>query len=353
MKYLTISFSLLKATAVGWNRDRGPMLAAALAYYTIFSLAPLLVISLAVAGMVFGEAAVAGQLVAQTELIVGRDIALTIESIIQNAARLQSSSILATVLGSLLLFMGASGVFNQLKTTLNMIWGISIKPNGRSIPNIIKARFLSFSMVVGIGFLLLTSVALSVGLTALRRYMLSVSPALVQNLPRQDITLGLLLLPLLFAIIFRVLPDAELAWRDVWLGAVVTGLLFMLGEFLIGQYLTHGSIGSAFGAAGSVVVILAWIYYSALIFTFGAEFTKVYANRYGSKIRPAENAQLFVRSPVRQIEPIPAPQDAVAVPSSLPSRQPELPWALPLAAGLLGLASGLLLSYLTGIFRRD
>lgn len=352
MKYLTIAFSLLKATATGWNRDRGPMLAAALAYYTIFSLAPLLVISLAVAGMVFGEAAVAGQLVAQTEAIVGSEIAVTIESIIENAASFQSSSILATVLGAVLLFIGASGVFNQLKATLNMIWGISIKPDEHGVVNLIKSRFLSFTMVVGIGFLLLTSVALSISLTALRRYMASVSPALVNSLPRQDIAIGLLILPLLFAIVFRVLPDAELSWRDVWLGAVVTGLLFMLGEFLIGQYLTHRSIGSAFGAAGSVVVILAWIYYSALILTFGAEFTKVYANTYGSKIRPAENAQLFVRSPLRLPEPRLAPA-AAEPPAELPTQRSEPSRPVILSAGLIGLALGLMLSYLNALLRRD
>jgi membrane protein len=340
VRILRESFALLKDAGVAWNHDKGPLLAASLAYYTLFSLAPLLVISVAVAGFVFGQAAVEGQLVGQIEDVVGREIAITIQRIIENAATVGASGILATVIGVIFLFIGASGVFGQLKTALNMIWGISTEPGG-GLLSVIKTRFLAFTMVLGIGFLLLITVAMSVALSALRRYLATLSPVLVSSLTRLDIIVAMVVITVLFAVVFRLLPDAEVAWRDVWLGAIVTSMLFALGEYLIGLYLTHSSVGSAYGAAGSLVVILVWIYYSALILMYGAEFTKLYANRYGSKIRPAENAR-FVAAPQRPAPPARTPvrSPSAAADSGQIRRQ--------IAIGLMGLALGLLLAFVTG-----
>ncbi len=340
VRILRESFALLKDAAVAWNQDKGPLLAASLAYYTLFSLAPLLVISVAVAGFVFGQAAVEGQLVGQIEDVVGREIAITIQRIIENAATVGASGILATVIGVIFLFIGASGVFGQLKTALNMIWGISTEP-GSGLLSVIKTRFLAFTMVLGIGFLLLITVAMSVALSALRRYLATLSPVLVSSLTRLDIIVAMVVITVLFAVVFRLLPDAEVAWRDVWLGAIVTSMLFALGEYLIGLYLTHSSVGSAYGAAGSLVVILVWIYYSALILMYGAEFTKLYANRYGSKIRPAENAR-FVAAPQRTAPPARTPvrSPSAAAESGQIRRQ--------IAIGLMGLALGLLLAFVIG-----
>lgn len=344
---------LFKDTALGWSRDKGPLLAAALAYYTILSLAPLLVISVGLAGLVFGEAAVEGQLVGQIEGIVGREIAVTLQLLIENAASVDTSGVLATVVGFLLLFLAASGVFGQLKTALNMIWGIVPGP-GQGPWSMVKSRFLSFMMVLGIGFLLLLSVAMSVALSALRRYLGAISPALVSTLPRLDIIAALILITILFAIIFRVLPDATVAWRDVWLGAAVTSALFALGEYLIGLYLSGSSVGSAYGAAGTLLVVLTWIYYSALILMFGAEFTKVYANRHGSLIRPTGNATMIPSSepaaPAYEPSPRPSP-----ITQSLPFQDVRRRQAhfRQIASGLIGLAIGLFMAMLTGWRRRS
>jgi membrane protein len=346
LRILRESFALFKDAAVAWGQDKGSLLAASLAYYTLFSLAPLLVISVAVAGFVFGEAAVEGQLVGQIEGVVGREIAITIQRIIENAAAVRTSGILATIIGVVVLFVGASGVFGQLKTALNMIWGISRQPGG-GLLSVIKTRFLAFTMVLGIGFLLLLTVAMSVALSALRKYLATLSPALISNLPRLDIIAAMVVITILFAIVFRMLPDAEVAWRDVWLGAIVTALLFALGEYLIGLYLANSSIGSAYGAAGSLVVILVWIYYSAMILMYGAEFTKLYANCYGSKIRPAENAR-FVAAPPRSAaaKPLPAPPPPAA--GAAPAAPSPGQTRRQIATGLIGLALGLLLAFVAG-----
>jgi membrane protein len=359
MRFAKAVFDLFKEAAVGWSRDKGPLLAAAVAYYTIFSLAPLLVVSVAVAGIYFGEAAVQGQLVGQIEGFVGREIALTIQLIIENAARVEGSGIVATIIGVLLLFIGASGVFSQLRNALNMIWGITPDPK-RGVVAFLKERFLSVTMVLGIGFLLVVSVALSIALTTLRRYLLTFSPELVANLPRLDIAVTLVVITISFAIIFRVLPDAEVAWRDVWMGAAVTALLFALGEYLIGLYLAYSSVGSAFGAAGSLVVVLTWIYYSALILMFGAEFTQVYANKYGSRIRASGNARLVAPTPADANEsPTPEPvslpvlpletdgQSAAKVSASLRHQ-----YLRQIAAALMGMAVGLMLAFVSSWRRK-
>ncbi len=285
-------FTLFRETAVGYSRGKGSTLAAAVAYRALFSMAPLLVISVAVAGWVFGERAVAGELAAQIESMVGKETAVLVQNLISSASQ-GSTGIVATIISVVLLFFGASGLFGQIKIAINLIWEITPPPaeNGvKSILTVIWAKLMAFLMVMLIGFLLLLTIALNTALTMLDAYLHDLWPGLgnVSSLLNYVLLVGVT--AVLFAVIFKILPDAEVAWRDVALGALVTAVLFGLGEYVIGLYLGSTSAGSAYGAAGSLVVLLLWVYYSAQIFLFGAEFTQVYANLYGSKVKSAEEA---------------------------------------------------------------
>lgn len=281
-------WDLLKEAFNEWREDKASRLAAALAYYTIFSLGPLLVIVIAIAGLVFGEAAARGEIVAQVEGVLGREGAEAIQRMIENA-RDPASGTIATILSIVALVFGASGVFGQLQDALNTIWDVTPKP-GRGLMGIVADRFLSFVMVLGIGFLLLVFLVLSSVLTGLGTFFgdfLPVSESLLQIL---NLLVSFAVITLLFAMLYKVLPDVEIAWGDVWIGAAMTALLFTVGQFLIGLYLGRTAVASTYGAAGSIVIILLWIYYSAQIFLFGAEFTQVYARRHGARIAPAEEA---------------------------------------------------------------
>ncbi len=282
------SWEVLKQTSSEWLDDHAARLGAALAFYSVLSLAPLLVIVLAIAALVFGEEAARGQLVAQIEDMVGTEGARAIQEIIAHAQK-PEAGILATVLGVVTLLFGAAGVFGQLQDALNTIWEIQSKP-GRGIWGFLKARFFSFAMVLGTGFLLLVSLVLSAALAALGKYMTDALPGLgpVWQVVNFGVSFGVI--TLLFALIFKVVPDVIIAWKDVWVGAALTALLFTLGKFLLGLYLGRSSVGSAYGAAGSLVVLVVWIYYSAQILFFGAEFTQVYAKRYGLQIVPTKDA---------------------------------------------------------------
>jgi membrane protein len=286
MKKLNEFWSLLKETANDWLDDKAPRLGAALAYYTVFSLAPLLVIATAVAGLVFGPAAAEKQIGHEIEGLVGPDGGRAVQSMVEHANK-PGEGIVAGVLGVVMLLVGATGLFGELQDSLNTIWGVQPRP-GRGVWGFVKDRFLSFAMVLVIAFLLLVSLILSAALSAMT-HMLSHWQFFCVGFSFNEVV-SLVVTTLLFAVIFRFLPDAKIAWRDVWLGAAVTAVLFEVGKFLIGLYLGRSGIASAYGAAGSLAVLLIWLYYSAQIFLFGAELTKVYANRYGSRIVPAENA---------------------------------------------------------------
>lgn len=289
MKIARIIFDLLKATFDGWNEDKAPRLAAALAYYTAFSIAPLLVIVIAVAGLAFGEEAARGEIVLQIQNQVGADTAELIQTMIESA-RSESAGILATILGVATIVLGAAGFFGQLQDALNTVWEVQPKP-GRGIKEIIRERFLSFTMVLGIGFLLLVSLILSAVLASLHNFVTGLLPEAQFITQLLNFLLSFSVITVLFAMIYKVLPDAQIAWKDVWAGAVVTALLFTIGKFALSLYLGNSSVASSYGVAGSFVVLLLWIYYSAQILLFGAEFTRVYAMRYGSRIVPAANAQ--------------------------------------------------------------
>jgi len=276
--------ALLKDTFADWNADRAPQLAAALAYYTIFSLAPLLIVVIAIAGLAFGHEAAQNQIVGQLQGMVGTEGAKTLQDMIQNANK-PSTGILATIIGLVTLLLGAAGAFGQMKAALNIIWNVPPSSEGgiKGIINNIKNQLLSLTIVLGIGFLLLTSLVLSAALAAVSNFVGDRLPLpFVWHVIDFAVSFGII--TLLFAAIYKVLPDAEIAWSDVWIGAAITSLLFVIGKLLIGLYIGHSSVASTYGAAGSLVVLLLWIYYSAQILFFGAEFAQVYANRYGSRI---------------------------------------------------------------------
>lgn len=290
MKILTIEtvWGLLKETISDWSEDKASRLAASLAYYTTFSIAPLLIIVIAIAGLVFGQEAVQGQIETQIQGLVGEDSAELIQEMIQGASN-RTAGTIATIIGLATLLFGATGVFAQLQDALNTIWEVEPKP-GRGLMGIVKARFTSFTMVLGIGFLLMVSLVISAGLAAVSELLqgrLSDIAWLAQVI---SFIISFGVITLLFAMIYKLLPDVKIAWSDVWIGALVTALLFTLGKFLIGLYLGHSEVASSYGAAGALIVILLWVYYSAQILFFGAEFTQVYARRFGSRIMPAENA---------------------------------------------------------------
>lgn len=278
---------LVRLTVLRSTEDKIPKLAAALAYYTAFAVAPVLLIAIAVAGMVFGEDAARGAVSRQISDLVGPKIGESVETLLKNAWQ-PTAGLLATGLGVLALLFGASGVFVELQDSLNIIWKVK-KKAGRGVWGTIRDRFLSFTMVLGIGFLLLVSLALSAGLEAL-------SQALIRDrgqtlmLRLINPVLSLLVISALFGAAFKVLPDARTRWRDVVMGGLLTGLLFTLGKFLIGLYLGRNIVGSTYGAAGSFVLLLLWIYYSSQIFYLGAEFTRAWADLRGDSPTPDTDA---------------------------------------------------------------
>jgi len=280
--------ALLQETFQEWSNDKASRLSAALAYYTIFSIAPLLIIVIAIAGAVFGEEAASGQIFAQIQGLVGEAGAKVIQEAIKNASQPKQGAI-ASIISIVVLIFGATGLFTELQDALNTIWEVQQKP-GRAVKNMVRTRFLSFAMVLGIGFLLLVSLVVSGVLAALVGYFNNLIPGIDFIWQIVNFLLGFAISTVLFGLIFKVLPDVKITWSDVWIGAAITSLLFSFGRFLLGQYLGNGSFGSTYGAAGSVVVVIAWVYYAAQILFFGAEFTQVYARRYGSQIVPADNA---------------------------------------------------------------
>ena len=279
---------LLKETFKEWNEDKASRLAAALSYYTVFSLAPLLIITIAIAGAVFGDDAARGEIVRQIQGLVGKDGAEVIQTALENAQRPDTRN-LASIISIGVLLFGASNVFAQIQDALNTIWEVQPKP-GRSLVQTLRKRFLSFAMVGGVGFLLLVSLVVNTGLAAMVNYFSNLVPGVDWIWQIANFAISFAVITFLFAIIYKFMPDVKIDWSDVWVGSAITSLLFVIGKSLLGLYLGNGSFGSAYGAAGSLVVVLAWINYAAQIIFFGAEFTQVYASKYGSRIVPDENA---------------------------------------------------------------
>ena len=282
-------FAILKEAGSDWMEDQAPTLGAALAYYTVFSLAPLLIIAIGIAGLVFGQEAAQGQIFDQLRGLLGEASAKSMQDLVENANAKPATGIVATVIGLVTLLFGASGVFGQLQTSLNAIWGVQPKP-GRGVLGIIQDRILSFGFILVVGFLLLVSLLLTAAIAVVGEWSGGMMPGMEALVQILNSVFSLAVITLLFAMVFKFLPDAKIAWRDVWIGAFITAALFTMGKLALGLYLGKSGVGSSYGAAGSLIVLLLWVYYSSQILFFGAEFTQVYANRFGSHVAPADNA---------------------------------------------------------------
>lgn len=284
------SLALLKQTLSEWLEDKAPQLGAALAYYTVFSLAPLILVLLAIIGLIFQNdpAGAWKKITEQMSYFLDKSAVDVVQNIAQKASQ-PSKGLLASIIGVLLALFGASGVFGQLQDALNTIWGVKVKPGG-GIWGFLRSRFLSFAMVGGVCFLLLVSLTLESVLKGFSHYVQAVLPGGIVIALAVYWIFDLAVVILLFAIIFKFLPDVKIQWRDLWIGAAMTAIFFAFGKWALGLYLGSGSAASAYGAASSLITLLLWVYYSAQILLFGAEFTQVYACRVGRGVAPDEHA---------------------------------------------------------------
>lgn len=295
-------WNFLKRAVEQWFAHNPFQMAAALAYYTLVSLAPLIIILIAIVGLFFGNAAAESYIVGAIAGIMGEESAKAVQQTVHNANQ-QGSGLGATIVGVTLLLLGAGAVVGQLQQSLNRIWDVTAKSD-IDWWALIRARFLSYAMLLAIGFLLLVSLIVTTVLSAVSKYLGDLLPALTIVWPYVDLAASFILVTSLFAMIYKILPDVHITWRDVATGAALTSVLFSVGKFLIGLYLGRSSVAAVYGAAGSVVTILLWVYYSGLIFFFGAEITQVYAKEYGSGIRPTKLAEPAENSrPKRQNTP--------------------------------------------------
>ncbi len=279
---------LFQETIEEWSKDKASRLAAALAYYTIFSIAPLLIIVIAIAGAVLGKEEAQLEIYNQLYNLIGEAGAKIINNAITSASQ-PSQGTIASIISIAVLLFGATGLFTELKDSLNTIWEVQPKP-GRAMKNMVMTRILSFGIVLGIVFLLLASLVVSTALQFLANYLSDIIPGAKFIWRFVNFFFGFSITTLFFGLIFKVLPDVKMAWNDIWIGAGLTSILFSFGRFLLGLYFAKTSFGSIYGAAGSLVVLLGWVYYAAQILFFGAEFTQVYARKYGSQIVPDKNS---------------------------------------------------------------
>jgi membrane protein len=281
-------YLVIKDTLNGWDEDNVTRLAASLAYYTLLSIAPLIILAVAVAGLAFGQDAAREHISKELASVVGGGAADSIQAIAKNA-HTPGSGILSVIIGLAVLLFGASGVFGELQSALNTVWEVAPKP-GRGVWGIIKDRFFSFSLVVGVAFLLLVSLIVSAGLTWVGQFFEQSLPGGAVVWQILNFCISLAVVTALFALMFKTLPDVHIKWKDVWVGAAVTAALFTLGKFGLGIYLGSAGVSSAYGAAGSIVALVIWVYYSSQVVLVGAEFTEAYARRFGSQITPDDKA---------------------------------------------------------------
>ena len=273
---------LFKTAALHWVDDYAQSMGAALAFYTMFSIAPLLLIVISIAGVVFGEDAVRGAIFGQLQELLGGPGASAVQELL-DSTRKPVGSATATLFGLVFLFIGATSVFTELQDALNRIWRAPQRTPTSGLWSLVRNRLLSFGMVLGIGFLLIVSLAFSAGLAALSRWLDPLSSGWATVANAMEVSLSFGLSTAVFAMIYKTMPRVRIHWRDVWVGAAVTAVFFVAGKFLIGAYIGRSNVSSAFGAAASLIVVLLWVYYSAQIFLYGAEFTWVYSHRYGSR----------------------------------------------------------------------
>ena len=295
------AWSIVRETLAGWSDHRALRLGASLAYYTVFAMAPLFLIVLAIAGFVFGEEAANRQLFGQISGLVGNDGGEAIQAMVAGADR-PRAGIWATVVAIVTLFIGAAGVFVELQDALNIIWQVRQKA-GSGIRHFIKARLLSFAMIVAMGFLLLVSLIISAALSALGGYLSGIVPAEEIFWQVINFVISLIFITGVFAAMFKFLPDVRIPWRDVWFGALVSAVLFDIGKFALGLYLGRSSFASVYGAAGSLVVILLWVYYSSQALFLGAELTRVKTKRSGRNVQPTHGAEFITIQELKGPDP--------------------------------------------------
>lgn len=293
-------WQILKETAACWSRDNVPKHGAALAYYTIFAITPLLLLAIAVASFFVGEEAARGELETHLRGYLGENGAKAIQALLESAKDNEKAGSLAVWIGVISLVFGASAMFHQLKDSLNTIWGVEEKRKG--VVGFLINRGISILMVAMIGLLLLASVVASAAISTVVKFigpLLQVSPKVLHLV---ELGTSFVMLTVLFGLLFRVLPDVKLRWQNVWLGAVFTSVLFSIGKFAIGLYIARGGLANSYGAAGSLVVLLVWIYYSSMIFFFGAEFTRVFSRLRGLRVEVAESGEIAPEPPAREID---------------------------------------------------
>jgi membrane protein len=282
-------YQMLKETASEWIDDKAPSRGAALAYYSMFAIAPIVVLTVSLAGLVYGEQAASGKVAEQLQGTLGQEVADAIESLVRNASN-RSSSTLAALIGLGVALFGAAALFGELQDALNTLWKVAPRP-GRPITGILRERSFSFAMVLAAGLLLLASLVVSAALHAVAGLVAPAAfPGGLGMWQTLNWLVSLAFITLQFALIFKIVPDVHVPWRHVWAGAALTGVLFTAGKYLLAIYLTRTSVASAYGAAGSLAVVLVWVYYSAQILLFGAEFTRVQARRQGATCAPARGA---------------------------------------------------------------
>jgi membrane protein len=351
MLRLKEGWSLLKEAIQAWSNDYAASMGAALSYYTLFSIAPLLLIVIAVAGWFFGEQAVRGELVGALQDLMGEDGAKAVEGLLASVSE-PKEGLIATLAGLFVLILGATTVFGELQNNLDRIWRAPAPETVKSWWRLLRSRLLSFGMILGIAFLLMVSLVLDAVLSTLGKFWGAEGWQLLAGAFNMIVSLGLS--TTVFAMIYKLMPRARIAWRDVWVGAAVTAVLFTIGKFLIGLYIGRSAVASSFGAAGSLVVVMVWVYYSAQIFLLGAEFTWVYAHIYGSRrglkrpgaaaakelvdeLKPASAAPAPILAPVRLA---PAPLPPMPTPTQVPvlKRKPLLAFG---AAAALGAIAGI------------
>jgi len=291
---------LLKQTAREWIEDDAPQLGAALAYYSVFSLAPMVLLVIAIVGVLFRDdpAGAWSKITEQMSYFLDRSAITMVQQIAQQVSS-PAKSLLGGTIGFALALFGASGVFGQLQNALNIIWGVKSKPRG-GIWGFVRSRFLSFALIAGIGFLLLVSLVIEAGVKSFSHYLQSVLPGALTIIIPLYLTFDFVIVTAVFAMIFRILPNAVIRWRDVWTGAILTAILFLIGKWALGIYLGSGTAASAYGAASSLITLLLWIYYSSQILLFGAEFTQVYARICGAEIRPDKYAVRIERKEIER-----------------------------------------------------
>lgn len=298
---------ILKKAAIEFFSDNGIKLSASLSYYTVFSIGPVLIIIISLAGIFFGKEAVQGKIYHQINGLVGNSAALQIQDIIQNIEKSQLSAS-GAVIGFIVLIIGATGVFTEIQDSINYIWAIKAKPK-RGLLHVLMNRLISFSLIISFGFILLVSLIVNALVDLMQdRLKNFFDTASVYIFQAINYVVLYIIISSLFAIIFKVLPDAKIRWKDAFVGAAFTAILFLVGKFLIGYYLSHSNIGATYGAAASIVLLLLWVYYTSIILYFGAEFTKVYTIEHGGGIQPDKAAVFIIKQESKELNSRKSPE---------------------------------------------